>query len=408
MGRWVSILCFGLFLVQMTYARPYPAQTGISATADSAAVAATNPAGMTRFDSLNLRVELLGFFTDNTWEGRIGTSGPTIRSEESGNIVVPTVSLVMPIKNDWFFGFMVLGSAFSEDFDDGWPGRYFIQEYDLLYISAFPSIARRINDEWSAAGSLALTYTSYEQTKAVPNIDPGFGDGSLSVDADDTTIGFGLSVLYEHSDKTRFGLAYRSELDAKLNGNAEFSGLGPTTEAILDAADVLNASVDITSRTPQAINAGLYHEFADRGAVTFDVAWIDFSNFILSEIFVNGNQIVENSVNYDDIWVFSASYSRPVSDRFMIGIGALYVDDMVSNDQRTLTLRLDSMWAAGVGMEWQWTPTRALNATLNYIEIGDAPVSSPPILGIGQVNGAYTDRGTIFLQVGINFGNGPR
>ena len=138
------------------------------------------------------------------------------------------------------------------------------------------------------------------------------------------------------------------------------------------------------------------------------MAWIDFSNFILSEIFVNGNQIVENSVNYDDIWAFSASYSRPVSDRFMIGIGALYVDDMVSNDQRTLTLRLDSMWAAGVGMEWQWTPTRTLNATLNYIEIGDAPVSSPPILGIGQMNGAYTDRGTIFLQVGINFGNGPR
>lgn len=408
MGRLILILCLGIVLVQAANARPYPAQTGISAAADSAMVAGTNPAGMTRFDSLNLRVEVLGFFTDNTWEGRIGTSGPTLKSEDSSTTIIPTVSLVMPIKNDWYFGFSVLGSGFSEDFGANWPGRYFIQEYELLYISAFPSIARRINDKWSVAGSLALTYTSYEQTKAVPNIDPGFGDGSLTVDADDATIGFGLSVLYEHSDLTRFGLAYRSELDPELNGTAEFSGLGPTTEAILDAAGLLNASVDITSRMPQAINAGMYHEFADRGAVTFDVAWIDFSEFILSEIFVNGNQIVENSVNYDDIWAFSAGYSRPVFNRFMLGIGALFVDDMVSDDQRTMTLRLDSMWAAGVGMEWQWTATRALNATLNYIQIGDAPVSSPPIPGIGQANGAYTDRGTIFLQVGMNFGSGPR
>jgi len=59
-------------------ARPYPAMTGLSAAADNAAVAGTNPAAVTRFDSRNTRVEILGFFTENTWEGQIG-SGPTFR-----------------------------------------------------------------------------------------------------------------------------------------------------------------------------------------------------------------------------------------------------------------------------------------------------------------------------------------
>ncbi len=65
------------------------------------------------------------------------------------------------------------------------------------------------------------------------------------------------------------------------------------------------------------------------------------------------------------------------------------------------------MWVAGVGVEWQWTPTRAVSATLNYTQIGDAPVTSPPTPGIGSVTGRFSERGTIFLEVGMSFGTGP-
>ena len=154
------------------------------------------------------------------------------------------------------------------------------------------------------------------------------------------------------------------------------------------------------------MTAGLYHEFADGGAVVFDAVWMDFSEFKLSEIFVNGDQLIETSVNYDDIYAFSVGYNRPVSDRLRIGFGAMYVGDMVDDDQRTLTLRLDSMWAVGVGVEWQWTPKRTVSATLNYIQLGDAPVTSPSIPVIGSVTGRYSDRGVIFLEVGLSFGTG--
>ena len=353
-----------------------------------------------------MRIELFGFFSDNTWEGQIG-NGPSFTSNDTSTTIIPSGNMVMPLKNDWFFGFTILGSGSSDDYADGWPGRYFIEEYDLIYLSAYPSLARKVNDKLSLGASLALTYTAYEQIKAVPNIDPGFGDGRLQIDADGGTVGFSLSSLYEFSDRTRIGLVYRSELDAELDGDANFSELGPTTESILDAAGLLGASVTINSRTPQAINAGVYHEFADGGALVFDVLWADFSEFKLSEIFVNGDQLIESSVEYDDIYAFSVGYNRPVSDRLSIGIGAMYVNDMIDDDQRTITLRLDSMWVAGVGVEWQWTPTRAVSATLNYIQMGDAPVTSPPIPGIGSVTGRFSERGTIFLEVGMSFGTGP-
>ena len=134
--------------------------------------------------------------------------------------------------------------------------------------------------------------------------------------------------------------------------------------------------------------------------------WGDSSEFKLSETSVNGDQSIETSVNYDDMYAFFVGYNRPVSDRLRIGFGAMYVNDMIDDDQRTITLRLDSMWVAGVGVEWQWTPTRVVSATLNYIQMGDAPVTSPPIPGIGSVIVRYSDRGTIFLEVGMSFGTG--
>ena len=84
----------------------------------------------------------------------------------------------------------------------------------------------------------------------------------------------------------------------------------------------------------------------------------------------------------------------------------MYVDALISDDQRTLTLKPDSKWIAGVGVEWQWTPIRTIIATLYYIQMGDAPVTSPPIPGIGSITGRYSDRGTIFLELGASFGTG--
>ncbi len=85
-----------------------------------------------------MRFELLGLFTDNTWEGQLGATGPTFKSEDSSTTIIPSGNMVMPLRNDWFFGFTILGSGSSDDYTDGWPGRYLIEEYSLVYVSAYP------------------------------------------------------------------------------------------------------------------------------------------------------------------------------------------------------------------------------------------------------------------------------
>jgi long-chain fatty acid transport protein len=405
MKRLTFLLVCQFFAGYVFAGGPYPAFSGISATNEDAAVAGLNPAAMTYFDKRESRFELLGFFSESTWKGNLGESEETVTIDDDSSLLLPVAAMVMPIRDNWWFGFTVQGAGFTEEFDDDWPGRYFLQEYELLYISAFPSIATKLTDRLSVAGSLALTYTTYDQRKAVPNIDPGFEDGSLLIETDDVSVGFSLSMIYDISSNTRFGAVYRSAQEPELDGKAKFSGLGPVTESILEGAGLIGAQVDVTSKQPQSVTAGIAHDFENGNSLTFDAVWADYSEFTLAEVYVNGDQIIANEQEYDDIFALSASFSWPLKDKWRLGVGGFYVSDMIGDEDRTLAFTADSIWSLGVGFEWQWKENRTVTASLNYLEVGDAPVSTPGIPVIGSVTGAYTNRQTIYFRIAISLQN---
>ncbi len=390
--------------VSMALARPYAGLSGLAAAADSAITAGTNPAGMSRFEGKAMHGEVLVFRSESEWEGQL-SDGPQVETEDSSTTVVPSGYLVKPLNEKYTFGFTVLGTGFSDDLGD-WPGKYFIETYDSLNVSAFPSLAYKINDKFSIAGSLQITYSSYDQERRIANIfDPDYGSGSASLEADAFELGFGASMLYQFSDQTRVGLTYLSELDPSLEGEVKFRGLGPNTEMVLDKAGFVGADVEVTSRQPQSVMAGVYHEFENDHAFTVDIVWSDFSRFKLSEFYFDGEALAENEAEYNDIYAISGSYSWPVRERWMLGVAGMYVDDMVEDDNRTMTLRLDSLWSLGVAAQWQWKDDRFVKASFSYIGMGDAPVDTPSIPGIGSASGEYTSRDIFMFRVGVSFGD---
>ena len=385
-------------------ARPYPGLSGLAASADSAEAAATNPAGITRFTQRAFEVEIMWFTSESEWESEFSTSGGEFNSKDSSDTIVPRVFYIEPITDRLSASFTILGAGFSDDLGD-WPGRYFITSYDSVLISAFPSLAYRINDQWSVAGSLALSYSRFEQERAVRNIfDPGFGDGKSELETDGFEVGFGLSTLYQSSERTRWGLTYQSEIEPDQDGDSDFSGLGPNTEAVMKRLGVIGADINVESTSPQSVLAGVYHEFPNNHAVTVDLAWIDFSQFRLSEYYFNGEALAESDPSYDDIYAITTSYTWPVSERWMLGVSALATNQMIDDDERTMTLRLDALWSAGVAAEWQWTESRTVKLSVSYMGLDDAPVTTPEIPGVGSLEGKFKSRDTILFQVGMTWG----
>jgi long-chain fatty acid transport protein len=411
---WFSALTLLCILSGTAFARPQPLKSGFSAQADSAATAGDNPAGITRFDSTQIRGDLFYISSESTWENRIDNDpGSTDKTDTDSDILAPNFAIIKPLSDKWWFSFSMLAYSMSEDYGDDWEGKYTIEEYDLLFISAYPSLAYKVNDKWSVAGSLAGSYTSYEQKASIPNPLPlDSPDGKLDIDADGFTMGFGFSTLYEFTPKTRIGFNYQSELDPELDGDLDFSKLTKPTEVILEKAGLLGASINVETTSPQRVNVGIYHEFENQHATTFDVAWIDFSEFKLADIYIRGNQLNNTKLGYDDIWAYIAGYSFPINDRFSIGLAGIYVPSMVDDEDRQLTLRLDEIWGAGIGVDWQYSDKLKFDATFNYIQVGDSPVDSGTVDlddgGTGTLTGEFTDRNMILLQFGVEWGNGPR
>ena len=386
-------------------ARPYPLGTGMAASADSAQTASSNPAGIARFSERAVEADILWFTSESEWQSELSGTGTQFNSQDSGNTVVPRMAIIQPINEKFSTSFTFLGTGFSDDLGD-WPGRYFIKRYESVFVSAFPSVAYRIDNQWSVAASAAITYSKFEQERAVRNIfDPGFGDGRSKIEADSLEFGWGISTLYQSSERTRWGLTYKSEINPERDADNDLSGLGPNTEAVMRRLNILDADLTIESTSPQSMLAGVYHEFANHGAVTVDLAWLDFSNFRLSEFYYDGASFARSDSKYNDIYSLSTSYSWPASDRWMLGIGGLVTNQMIDDDERTMTLRLDALWSVGLAAEWRWTDSRRVKMSVSYFGMGDAPVSTPSIPGFGSLQGRFTSRDTVLLQIGMSWGS---
>jgi long-chain fatty acid transport protein len=400
---FVSVVLLSALASGVAHARPYPLGTGMAASADSAQTAGSNPAGISRFTRRAVDADILWLTSESEWESEFSGTGTRSNSKSSSDTIVPRFAIIQPINDRFSVSLTFLGTGISDDLGD-WPGRYFIESYDSVFVSAFPSLAYRIDDHWSVAASAAVTYSSFEQQRAVRNIlDPGFGDGRSKLEADSVEVGYGLSVLYQSSERTRWGLTYRSEINPSRDADNELSGLGPNTERAMQRLGVLDADLTIKSTSPESMLAGVYHEFANNAAVTADLAWINFSDFRLSEFYYNGQSFVPSRTRYNDIYALSASYSWPVSRDWMLGVGGLVTNQMIDDDERTMTLRLDALWSLGLAAEWRWTDSRSIRISMSYVGMDDAPVSTPGIPGFGSLEGKFTSRDTLLFQVGVSW-----
>lgn len=387
-----------VLLILMLWPRPghagAPAHSGTLATADSAETAYTNPAGMVRIDEETRTFGAVIGKGFNDFE--IDKSNTTVGggNPDSNNLPVgiPAFYWVRPLSDDWRFGFSVnIPSGFGSDYGDDWAGRYYTDSFSLVYVGMTPSIAYRINDQWSVGGALNATY-SYSKTKTrINNPEPGQPDGKLEYDADSLGITGTLSVLYQLSDRTRFGLAYTGETTSDLEGDLKLRGLGPTLESAIGGLD--GADLDVDNVLPQRLSLGSYHELEDGRYITFGATWIDFSEFGTGAVSLEGTRVAEPEGVYDDIWAVTVGAGFPVDDRTTYRVGAFFVSQMVDDDKRPLSMRLDQMVGIGAGVQ-RVLEDAVIDFNLNLYHLGDAPVDTgtdSPVRGrvVGESKSPY-------------------
>lgn len=402
--RQIFTLYAVLLFSQSAFANdPSPGMSGVTAAANSAMTAQSNPAGMSRIEDSDLVVQLMALTTENEDTTAIPDLGLAREDDDSNLYGGPLFYYVRPLSERVHLGLSVaVPAGFGDDYGSESPSRYFVDEWSLTYISLVPAISYEINDQWSIGASVPINYARYELDNAVLN--PGAADGAMELEADGVAVSFSLGLLYQHDAQTRFGLAYRSAVDMELEGDPEFSDLTAATEARLTASGAIDAEVEIGSKLPPMISAGAYREFANGWTWAVDVMRIQWSEFKLTEFaFLDGARF-EREPDYDDTWAASTGVSFPLNDRWTLGAGGAYTDSPVDKATRTLGFRIDKTWVAGVGVNYDRGGGRSIAVNLNYIGMGKGKIESDPVPVLGTLEAEYDKHWGLLIDVQFRWG----
>jgi long-chain fatty acid transport protein len=319
-----AVLAAGFSITQKSVKGLGNAFAGAAAVAEDASTIYFNPAGLTRLSGRQVQagVHIFSYSLKFSDDGSTTVGNQPLTGGDGGNAgkrgVIPNFFYAHSISDSLKIGIGIV-SPFGTDteYDSDWVGRYYTVKSEFLTIDINPTIAYRINNMWSIGGGVSVQYLDAELTNAIdygtimsgsPSREAD-GESKLKVDGD-WGYGFNLGVLFELSEATRFGVAYRSEISYDLEGDARFKT--PDEAApIAGASGLVDTDAKADVDLPASLSVSGYHQLTDKWALLADITWTDWSTF--DELRIKFDSDAGDSVSTFDL-----------EDNFRYSLGATY------------------------------------------------------------------------------------
>ena len=358
---------------------------GGAASAEDASTVFFNPAGMTRLSGsqLSLVLHAIKPTAEFSNTASVAAAGRPLGGNggDAGNWTpVPNFYYVTELSQNLRAG-LGISSPFGlkTEYDPSWMGRFQAIKSDLKTININPALAYKINDQLSVGAGLNAQYISAELTNAVYL---GAGpEGQAKVKGDDWSVGYNLGVLYELNPATRFGLAYRSDVRHKLEGDVTFTGVPAPNGPI---------SAEIT--LPETVSLSGFHQINPQWAMMGDITWTRWNRFQELRIVRNtgitvGQPTIEN---WDDTYRFALGASYQQSKQLKLRGGIAYDQSPVSDAYRTARIPdADRTWLT-VGATYQLSAKSSMDFGYAHIFVANATINiNNPSPTPGKLAGSY-------------------
>jgi len=394
-----------------------PASTGNFASADSAATAYSNPAGMSRLDRRELVLDTLLVYSRSKFKiDDVTTTAGGDADLNNNFIAIPSAYFVTPALHERVrFGFSLnVPSGIGSDYGDSWSGRYIATESSLVYIAMNASTSVRVVDWLSLGAGLQVLYTSSTSKSKINNGPEFIPDGRVEYEA--SGIGFGgvVSALIEVDELVdferllgrdmplRFGIMYRPKTETDIDGVPELKGVGPLLAAALAANGLINKKIELKTTSPQQLGVGLYMEPIDRLSVTLDLMWIDMEQFGNVEVSVSDISVSTES-NYRDTYLAGVSLGWELTEEIDLLAGFSYLSSPISDGNRSLSLPIDRIYMVGAGIKYRPRDWFELFTAFNYYDTGESRVDTEPSSRAGRLAGESSPHFAVGVDIGLTF-----
>lgn len=371
-----SAMAGGLALYETSTANSALANAGAAARAQGAETIASNPAGMTKLEGTQLQVNGGVVYGDLELDLDNGgnNGGNALQTAPLGSVY-----LTHAINDQWVAGFGMFGShGLGIDYGDGWDGHSYVQSAKLTGIAFAPSLAYRIDANWSVGASLIAMHGALESS-----LDMGLGGQEFS--DSDWAYGGSFGVLYELDQHSRIGLSYFSELKWKLE------------DQLFDRVNRSGLGVDMM--IPQTVTLSGYHQLNDQWALLASANWQQWSRFGDVDVAFIGHSKTKD-MHYKDTWHLSLGTQFDVTPTLRLSSGIAYDSSAVDDAHRTVNLPMGEGWRWGLGASYQLSPATKLEASYTLAWLGDMAVYQNG-KGRPEISGTYNNSYLNFFNIGV-------
>jgi len=396
----------GLLLYEVGTEDVALAAAGWSARAQDAATVLTNPAGMSFLEGTQILVGLQGLYGNMPFSVRSGTS-PGLGTK-GGNPVgwFPGggIFLTHNLSPKLTIGLAATGNfGLSEEYDDDWAGRYYVQKATLLGISVLPAVSYRLSESVSVGAALNAVYGGLDYRVAVNTITGP--DGKLELE--DTTWGYGvnLGLIYDPGAGTRVGLTYTSQVVLGFNAPARFSGLTAPLTTLLRARGLLDAAVGLGMRIPQTLMLSSLLPLSTDVNLLASAGWQQWSRFGHVDVSVDSSDPTNLTTEsqFKDTWHGALGIQDHLSEAFRMDLGIGYDSGFQEDGAISPALPANAAWRFGLGFKsvpntgfgWGLGFEYIYGGTLEVEKNSDASVA---LGGRGDLVGAFEEVGMFFFS----------
>ena len=362
---------------------------GASASAEDASTIFSNPAGMTYIQGTQLvgALHLIKPNIDFDDKGSIKALGFPPRGGDGGDAgdlaFVPNFYFVTELTNSIKFGLGVNAPfGLKTDYNDDWVGRFQADTSEVKTININPSVAFKVNEQFSLGLGISAMWAEAELTRAVNRVFAPESD--VKIKGDDWGFGFNLGAIFQATADTRFGVAYRSKIEQHLEGKAKFGS----------ALAAGNTGVKADLTLPETFSISTFSALNDKWDLLGDITWTRWSQFKeLKIIRDNGSVLSTTPENWNNTIRYSVGVNYHYNDNLKLRAGFAYDEEAISDEFRTARIPgNDRKWLA-LGAGLQVTPDAKIDIGYAHLFINKAKIDdnqTSPASGFnGRLIGEY-------------------
>ncbi len=282
--------------------------------------------------------------------------------------------------------------------EEGWAGRFLIQDISLRAITIQPTISYRISNMVSVGAGFVYALGTVDMVQALPVTGPG-GEGRVSIEGSTANYGFNAGIQFSHPGGLKAGLSYRSHIDMDLEDADALFSVPSSLAGNFPAENRVAVSLPL----PANLDFGLSYQFTRdlMAGISLNYVFWDVYEELHFDFETNTPALADsrNPRNYSNTLIARIGGEYRVNQELLVRAGAYFDPSPVNEDYFSPeTPSLDNLAFSG-GITYRPTPNLSIDASLLLIAgLEKEAAYSPENFG-----GTYSTRAVI-PGIGISYG----